>query len=107
MLVFSLVAHEYAHGFAALKQGDETALEQGRLTFNPIPHIDPWLTVIMPALLWFGSKGAFTFGGARPVEVALQYQFSVLAHQQTVQARHALTFRHRGVKAGLAQHARR
>ncbi|HEX7023214.1 MAG TPA: site-2 protease family protein [Gemmatimonadales bacterium] len=67
--MFSLVAHEYAHGFAALKQGDETALEQGRLTFNPIPHIDPWLTVIMPALLWFGSKGAFTFGGARPVEV--------------------------------------
>lgn len=69
MLVFSLVAHEYAHGYAALKQGDDTALMQGRLTLNPFPHIDPWLTVIMPALLWFASKGAFTFGGAKPVEV--------------------------------------
>lgn len=69
MLVFSLVAHEYAHGYAALKQGDDTALLQGRLTLNPLPHIDPWLTVIMPALLWFASKGAFTFGGAKPVEV--------------------------------------
>jgi Zn-dependent protease len=69
VLVFSLVAHEYAHGYAALKQGDDTALTQGRLTLNPLPHIDPWLTVIMPALLWFGSKGAFTFGGAKPVEV--------------------------------------
>jgi Zn-dependent protease len=63
------VAHEYAHGYAALKQGDDTALVQGRLTLNPIPHIDPWLTIIMPALLWFATKGAFTFGGARPVEV--------------------------------------
>jgi len=69
VLVFSLVAHEYAHGYAALKQGDDTALMQGRLTLNPIPHIDPWLTLIMPALLWFASKGAFTFGGARPVQV--------------------------------------
>jgi len=67
--VFSLVAHEYAHGYAALKQGADTALMQGRLTLNPLPHIDPWLPVIMPALLWFGSKGAFTFGGAKPVEV--------------------------------------
>ncbi len=69
MLVFSLVAHEYAHGYAALRQGDDTALVQGRLTLNPIPHIDPWLTILMPALLWFLTKGAFTFGGARPVEV--------------------------------------
>lgn len=69
VLIFSLVAHEYAHGYAALKQGDDTALMQGRLTLNPIPHIDPWMTVIMPALLWFGTKGAFTFGGARPVQV--------------------------------------
>ena len=69
MLVFSLVAHEYAHGLAALRQGDDTALRQGRLTLNPIPHIDPWFTLIMPALLWFATKGAFTFGGAKPVEV--------------------------------------
>jgi len=69
VLVFSLVAHEYAHGFAALKQGDDTALQQGRLTLNPLPHIDPWLTVIMPLMLWYFSKGAFVFGGAKPVEV--------------------------------------
>jgi Zn-dependent protease len=69
VLVFSLVAHEYAHGYAALRQGDDTALRQGRLTLNPVPHVDPWLTIIMPALLWFSTKGAFTFGGARPVEV--------------------------------------
>ncbi|MGQ0701771.1 MAG: site-2 protease family protein [Gemmatimonadales bacterium] len=69
MLVFSLVAHEYAHGYAALRQGDDTALQQGRLNLNPLVHIDPWLTLIMPALLWFASKGAFTFGGARPVQV--------------------------------------
>ena len=69
MLVFSLAAHEFAHGYAALKQGDTTAQEQGRLTLNPIPHIDLWLTIILPALLWFGSGGAFTFGGAKPVQV--------------------------------------
>ena len=63
------MAHEYAHGYAALRQGDDTALQQGRLTLNPLPHIDLWLTIIMPALLWFASRGAFTFGGARPVEV--------------------------------------
>ena len=69
MLVFSLVAHEYAHGYAALKQGDDTALSQGRLTFNPIAHIDPWLTILMPLMIWYGSGGKFAFGGARPVEV--------------------------------------
>lgn len=63
------MAHEYAHGYAALRQGDDTALQQGRLTLNPLAHIDPWLTIIMPALLWFASRGAFTFGGARPVQV--------------------------------------
>jgi Zn-dependent protease len=67
--VFSLVAHEYAHGFAALKQGDTTALDQGRLTFNPIAHIDLWLTILMPALLWYSSGGRFIFGGAKPVPV--------------------------------------
>lgn len=69
VLVFSLVAHEYAHGYAALKQGDTTAQEQGRLTLNPIPHIDPWLTVILPALLLFWSGGRFALGGAKPVPV--------------------------------------
>lgn len=63
------MAHEYAHGYAALKQGDDTALVQGRLTFNPIAHIDLWLTIIIPALLWWQTDGRFVFGGAKPVPV--------------------------------------
>jgi Zn-dependent protease len=69
VLLFSMVAHEYAHGYAALKQGDQTALMLGRLTFNPIKHIDPWMTIILPAMLWFGSGGRMMFGGAKPVPV--------------------------------------
>lgn len=69
MLLFALVAHEFAHGWAALRQGDDTAYKLGRLTLNPIPHIDPVWTVLMPAVLWFASNGAFTFGGAKPVPI--------------------------------------
>ncbi len=64
-----MVAHEYAHGYAALRQGDNTAKVLGRLTFNPVKHIDPWLTILLPAMLWFGSGGRFLFGGAKPVPV--------------------------------------
>lgn len=67
ILLFSMVAHEYAHGYAALKQGDPTAYQLGRLTWNPLKHIDPFMTVILPALtLYFTS---FIFGGAKPVPV--------------------------------------
>jgi Zn-dependent protease len=69
MLLFALVAHEFAHGWAAYQQGDDTAYKLGRLTLNPIPHIDPILTIAMPVFLWFASHGTFTFGGARPVPV--------------------------------------
>ena len=69
ILVFSLVAHEYAHARTALWQGDDTAYMLGRVTLNPLPHIDPWMTVLLPALLWFASNGSFTFGGAKPVPV--------------------------------------
>ena len=69
MLLFALVAHEFAHGWAAYRQGDDTAYKLGRLTLNPIPHIDPVLTILMPVMLWFMSHGTFTFGGARPVPV--------------------------------------
>jgi len=69
VLVFSVVADEYAHGYAALKQGDDTALMAGRLTLNPLPHIDPLFTLIMPAVLWYASHGTFVFGGAKPVPV--------------------------------------
>jgi Zn-dependent protease len=69
MLVFAMVAHEYAHAAVALQQGDDTAYTLGRVTLNPLPHIDPWMSLILPALLWFGSGGRFTFGGAKPVPV--------------------------------------
>jgi Zn-dependent protease len=69
ILLLSVVAHEYAHAWAAYKQGDTTALMLGRLTFNPIPHIDPFMSIIVPVGLWLLSKGAFTFGAAKPVPV--------------------------------------
>ncbi len=64
-----MVAHEYAHAEAAYRQGDSTAYMLGRLTFNPAKHIDPFMSVILPVVLWFGSKGTYTFGGAKPVPV--------------------------------------
>jgi Zn-dependent protease len=69
MLVFAMVAHEYAHAVVALQQGDDTAYVLGRVTLNPIPHIDPWMSLLLPALLWFGSNGQYTFGGAKPVPI--------------------------------------
>ncbi len=69
VLLFSMVAHEYAHGYAALRQGDPTAYQLGRLTLNPLKHIDLWMTILMPAMLWFASNGGFIFGGAKPVPV--------------------------------------
>lgn len=67
VLLFSMVAHEYAHGYAALKQGDTTAQDLGRLTFNPAKHIDPFMTVILPVTL--AVAGLPIFGGAKPVPV--------------------------------------
>jgi Zn-dependent protease len=69
MLVFAMVAHEYAHAVTALQQGDDTAYALGRVTLNPLPHIDPWMSLLLPALLYFGSHGQYTFGGAKPVPV--------------------------------------
>jgi Zn-dependent protease len=69
VLLFSVIAHEYAHGYAALRQGDDTALVMGRLTWNPVKHIDPMMTVIVPAMLWILSKGTMLLGGAKPVPV--------------------------------------
>jgi Zn-dependent protease len=69
MLLFSVIAHEYAHGYAALKQGDTTALAAGRLTWNPIKHIDPWMTLLLPVILYYASGGSVVLGGAKPVPV--------------------------------------
>ena len=67
VLLFSVIAHEYAHGYAALKQGDTTALSLGRLTWNPIKHIDPVMTILLPLVLFFTTGMAL--GGAKPVPV--------------------------------------
>ena len=69
VLLFSVIAHEYAHGYAALKQGDTTALSLGRLTWNPLKHIDPFMTIILPAVLYYTTRGAVVLGGAKPVPV--------------------------------------
>jgi Zn-dependent protease len=69
VLLFSVVAHEYAHAWTAYRQGDDTAHAQGRLTLNPVSHLDPVMSLAVPVLLWWGTNGAFTFGAARPVPV--------------------------------------
>lgn len=69
MLLFSMVAHEYAHGYAALKQGDDTAQSLGRLTWNPLKHIDPFMTILLPIMMLVASGGRMAFGGAKPVPV--------------------------------------
>jgi Zn-dependent protease len=68
VLLFSVVAHEYAHAEAAYRQGDDTAYALGRLTLNPLKHIDPFMTVLVPVLLYVSHAG-FLFGGAKPVPV--------------------------------------
>jgi Zn-dependent protease len=67
VLLFSVVAHEYAHGEAAYRQGDTTAYMLGRLTLNPLKHIDPFLTILLPIMLI--AMGGPPFGGAKPVPV--------------------------------------
>ncbi|MGD9159810.1 MAG: site-2 protease family protein [Desulfobacteraceae bacterium] len=71
--VESIVLHEMAHGYAALLFGDRTAKDRGRLTLNPIPHIDPMWTVIIPIAAYILSKGTFIIGGAKPVPVNPYY----------------------------------
>lgn len=66
--VLSITSHEAAHGFVANRLGDSTALEQGRLTLNPIPHIDLFFTILLPLFLVLSGSG-FIFGGAKPVPV--------------------------------------
>lgn len=68
-LVFAIVVHEVAHGWVADKLGDHTARSMGRLTLNPIPHIDLFGTIIMPLLLFVLTNGRFVFGSAKPVPI--------------------------------------
>ena len=68
-VLFAITVHEAAHGYAARRLGDNTAYLQGRITLNPIKHIDPIGTIAMPLLLYFATSGAFLFGYAKPVPV--------------------------------------
>jgi len=68
ILLFSIVVHEVAHAWQARREGDDTAEKLGRITLNPLPHLDLVGSVIIPLLLWFGNAG-FLFGWAKPVPV--------------------------------------
>ncbi|MDR0737245.1 MAG: site-2 protease family protein [Zoogloeaceae bacterium] len=68
-LVFAITLHEAAHAYVARHFGDDTAARLGRITLNPLPHIDPIGTVLLPAGLFLLSHGAFAFGYAKPVPV--------------------------------------
>jgi Zn-dependent protease len=67
-VLIAVLLHEIAHGWVAEKFGDLTARVMGRITLNPIKHIDPFGTVIVPFLLWLGNA-PFLFGSAKPVPV--------------------------------------
>ncbi|MGH8831516.1 MAG: site-2 protease family protein [Polaromonas sp.] len=75
-VLFAITVHEAAHGYAARHFGDNTAYMQGRITLNPLKHIDPIGTIAMPLLLYFATSGAFLFGYAKPVPV----NFGALRH---------------------------
>jgi Zn-dependent protease len=68
-VLFAITIHEAAHGYVARYLGDDTAYVLGRVTLNPIKHIDPVGTILMPLLLYFATSGAFLFGYAKPVPV--------------------------------------
>ena len=68
-VLFAITVHEAAHGYVAKYLGDNTAWVLGRVTLNPIKHIDPVGTILMPLLLYIATSGAFLFGYAKPVPV--------------------------------------
>ena len=68
-VLFAITVHEAAHGYAARHYGDHTAERLGRITLNPLKHIDPVGTIVMPLVLYIATSGAFLFGYAKPVPV--------------------------------------
>ena len=68
VFIFSAVVHEVAHGLVAEKFGDDTARDAGRITLNPIPHIDPFGSILLPGLLLLAGS-PIVFGAAKPVPV--------------------------------------
>jgi Zn-dependent protease len=78
-LVVAMVFHEVSHGWVAYLRGDSTARLSGRLTLNPLAHIDPMGTVVIPLVLFISTQGRFVFGAAKPVPV----DFSRLKNPKT------------------------
>ena len=68
-VLLAITLHEAAHGFAAWRLGDDTAKQLGRVSFNPLRHVDPFGTILLPAMLFF-LRAPFLFGWAKPVPVA-------------------------------------
>lgn len=68
ILIFSAIVHEVSHGLMAERLGDDTAREEGRITLNPIPHIDPYGSILLPLLLLLAHSPVI-FGAAKPVPV--------------------------------------
>lgn len=71
-LLLAVILHEIAHGYVAEKMGDPTARQAGRITLNPIPHIDLYMTILLPALL-IAAGSPIVFGGAKPVPINPYY----------------------------------
>ncbi|MDD5561280.1 MAG: site-2 protease family protein [Candidatus Omnitrophica bacterium] len=69
ILLVAMTVHEFAHGLTAYKLGDSTAKFSGRLTLNPLAHIDPFWTILLPLVLFLSSSGHFVFGAAKPVPI--------------------------------------
>lgn len=68
-ILLGAIIHEYSHGWMAWRYGDDTAKIMGRLTLNPVAHIDPFGTIMLPLFLWLISGGSFIFAYAKPVPV--------------------------------------
>jgi Zn-dependent protease len=68
-ILIAITFHEVSHGYVAYKLGDPTAKMLGRLTLNPIPHIDLFWTIILPLMLYYFTNGRFVFGYAKPVPI--------------------------------------
>ena len=69
LLLVAMSIHEFSHGWVAYKLGDTTAKYQGRLTINPLAHIDPVGTILLPLFLFIVTRGQFVFGAAKPVPI--------------------------------------
>ena len=67
IVLISMILHEMAHAYVAYFLGDTTAKDEGRLTPNPLVHIDPWMSIVVPLLLFI--SGGPVFGGAKPVPI--------------------------------------